>query len=499
MTVVAMELERAGTGGRGLFSSRAWGVVLLCLFWAAAYLPELGVRGLRLEEGRRATPAWEMMLRQDYVVPRIYGEVYLNKPPLYFWLVAGVGKILGDVNEWAVRIPSAAGALLGALLLLGFSPKTLRWRTRLLAAWAYLSCISLLDKGTLGEIDALLSALVIGAVLCWWNGAEKKAAETGGNWKGTLGGWMGAGMWMAAAVLLKGPGGPLEFYGMVIPFVLWRRGIKGVLGEFISVRHLVFAVLAAFPTAIWVYFVIRSGVLSPRALADIWANQLGLDNIFGHFGGAASGPPALAGESLQWRRYWLFVPQVVGNTLPWAIWGAAAMIAPYARKIDLLRENSRPLWQFLVGGTLTLVGVFWLYPGADARHILAVAMPVCVLAAMVSSRSRPPETAEREREMLGFFMAVAAGVPAVAGVGVLAAAAIFFRPLVGVAAVTAAACIAGSAVLFYIRRGAAAEDYAGAAGGSPCRRDPAGTRRGGGGVLTGESAERHYEPGAGSV
>ena len=53
-------------------------VWILVAVWALAYLPHLGTRLMRLEEGRRATPAREMLQTGDFVHPTLYGKTYLN-------------------------------------------------------------------------------------------------------------------------------------------------------------------------------------------------------------------------------------------------------------------------------------------------------------------------------------------------------------------------------------------------------------------------------------
>ena len=89
----------------GLLECR-WFPLVLVVAWAAAYWPHLGTRDLRLEEGRRATPAREMLDSGDFIRPTLYGDTYLNKSPLFVWLIAGVGSLLGEVTPLAVRIPS---------------------------------------------------------------------------------------------------------------------------------------------------------------------------------------------------------------------------------------------------------------------------------------------------------------------------------------------------------------------------------------------------------
>jgi 4-amino-4-deoxy-L-arabinose transferase-like glycosyltransferase len=73
-------------------------------------------------EGRYAEVAREMVLRGDWISPHLDFTLFLNKPPLTFWLAALVFRVAG-ATEWArlVSIGAAAVALfatcrLGALL-----------------------------------------------------------------------------------------------------------------------------------------------------------------------------------------------------------------------------------------------------------------------------------------------------------------------------------------------------------------------------------------------
>lgn len=52
----------------------------------------------------------EMLQYGDFLSPRIYGEYWYDKPPLYYWLVAAAFKLLG-IHEFAARLPSALLAI----------------------------------------------------------------------------------------------------------------------------------------------------------------------------------------------------------------------------------------------------------------------------------------------------------------------------------------------------------------------------------------------------
>jgi len=67
------------------------------------------------DEPRQAIMAREMVQRGDYIHPYLNGSPYLEKPPLYSWLIILASKLTGGINELASRLPSAIAA---ALLLL---------------------------------------------------------------------------------------------------------------------------------------------------------------------------------------------------------------------------------------------------------------------------------------------------------------------------------------------------------------------------------------------
>src|SRR5271170_2731152 len=211
--------------------------------WALAYLPQLSARDLRLEEGRRAEPAAEMLRTGDWITPRLYGEPYLNKPPLFFWLAAALGKVQGGVNELSIRIPSVASALLGAWLLAGFARKDLSREIRVAAALILLSMPIMLDKGTLGEIDALLSLETFAGIAVLW------AAYDPDRGRIAIWAWLLSGILMGIGALTKGPGGAIEFYGILIPFLFLLKNKRWKL--LLSPGHFIMILVALIPVLIW--------------------------------------------------------------------------------------------------------------------------------------------------------------------------------------------------------------------------------------------------------
>ncbi|MDH4563875.1 glycosyltransferase family 39 protein [Pseudomonas sp. BN411] len=80
-------------------------LMLLCL-WGSGDIPFLSVN-----EARRAVTVREMYEAGDWMIPHMNGELYLAKPPLFYWLALLPVELSGHVSEWAMRLPSALSAL----------------------------------------------------------------------------------------------------------------------------------------------------------------------------------------------------------------------------------------------------------------------------------------------------------------------------------------------------------------------------------------------------
>ena len=52
-----------------------------------------------------------MFEKNNWLVPMLNGQVYADKPVLYFWFALLISKLAGGVSEWTVRIPAALGGL----------------------------------------------------------------------------------------------------------------------------------------------------------------------------------------------------------------------------------------------------------------------------------------------------------------------------------------------------------------------------------------------------
>ncbi|MFK8165077.1 MAG: ArnT family glycosyltransferase [Lewinella sp.] len=83
----------------------------------AALLIHLGIMVFIDDEAIRSLVAQEMLWSGNYVAPTMHGDAYLNKPPLWNWVLALSFTLHGGASEWAARLPTV-------LSLLGFAATT---------------------------------------------------------------------------------------------------------------------------------------------------------------------------------------------------------------------------------------------------------------------------------------------------------------------------------------------------------------------------------------
>ena len=104
-----------------------WGVYLAVVLIAAAVYLACAISPPSLQDDVDAVQAQisrNMITSGDWVTPRLDGVIYIEKPPLIYWLMALSFKVFG-VHDWAARIPVALSAI------------ALCWLTAAFGVWAF--------------------------------------------------------------------------------------------------------------------------------------------------------------------------------------------------------------------------------------------------------------------------------------------------------------------------------------------------------------------------
>ncbi|MBT2374908.1 ArnT family glycosyltransferase [Pseudomonas fluorescens] len=275
---------------------------LLLLLAALLFFFALGNHELQgSTEARVAGIAMAMHLDNDWVVPRLFREPFLEKPPLSLWIDAGAIRLFGGTT-WAVRLASAFSGLFSVMLLYGMlrkfgRPKTLAFVAGLMLATmgSYWSNV----RGV-GE-DALLSLGVTMALLAFYQANRPESERSTSN----LGTWLLFTLGMLIATLSKGVLG-LAMPGIVIFAYLactslMEKRVK--LGDWI--RPGLFTLLALVPLMIWLGFLFqRDGMQAVREVL--------LTNSVGRFNGSFV-------EAGHYEPFYYYIAKLPEAFLPWNI------------------------------------------------------------------------------------------------------------------------------------------------------------------------------------
>jgi 4-amino-4-deoxy-L-arabinose transferase-like glycosyltransferase len=111
------------------------------ILFLITYFSHLGVLPLdiRTDEARRALVSLEMMISGDYLTPTLNGELYLNKPPLYNWIMIASMKAGGSFSPFWLRLPVIVAIGIFGLLIYRFVSKYSTKIVALVTAFAFIT------------------------------------------------------------------------------------------------------------------------------------------------------------------------------------------------------------------------------------------------------------------------------------------------------------------------------------------------------------------------
>ena len=167
----------------------------LLLFFAAAVamLPQALTQDWLGTEGRRVQIASEMLQTGGWAVPTLFFEPTFAKPPLHYWILAGVESWLGG-SHLALRLPSMLAVWLLATLAFALQRRVFSETAAWIAALGIVCSPLVIHSFPTAEIDPIFACFTAGSLWLLAFGAARDD-------KGSL---FFAGVLGAGALLTKG-------------------------------------------------------------------------------------------------------------------------------------------------------------------------------------------------------------------------------------------------------------------------------------------------------
>jgi 4-amino-4-deoxy-L-arabinose transferase-like glycosyltransferase len=300
----------------------------LALVAAGLFFHRLGARDLwGSHEARAAQDAQRMLDDGAWGLPRLFDDhIDLQKPPMYYWLVAGLTRLSGSrVDAWLERLPAALSAT-GCIFIIF----ALLWRrgrpfAGFLAALFLATAQHFTWLARTGRIDMPLTFCVTTALI-----------TIGRTRRWRIIGFLA----IAVALLLKGPIGlilPVAVLSVVFLFDRW------VLGSGVTI-----------PRTWWWGFALSVILAAPWF---IWANVHTQGELFRVFFWHHNMERAMGSASeLAVHPWWYYGPRLLVDAAPWTALMVPAVI--WFVRCGRWREDYEAsfglLWLLAVTATLSL-------------------------------------------------------------------------------------------------------------------------------------------------
>ena len=366
---------------------RARDLLWLALAFAILVGTGLGIRDpWPADEPRFAALARDMVLSHEWLFPRVGGDLYQDKPPLYFWLLAICYSLFGSVKA-SFLIPSflAAGGTL--FLIYDFGRRTVSREAGLAAALISVCTLQFVSVARGAQIDATLCFLTTFSMY-----ALLRHMLLGPSWRWYFIGGFAAGL----GVFTKGVG----FLPMLllIPLVALRgfgwKGLAAIDSGKVGWRWWIAPLAMLFAISLWFVPMLLAAASGSEEYAA-YRDEILFKQTVGRYAAA-------------WHHvkgwYYFIVEVIPVLWLPWSLllfWLAPRFKAAF-------HERDARVWLPLFWALIVLV-FFSVSPGKRGIYILP-ALPALAFAAMPFLESLLARTGVRRAGFVlggAFFLAAA--------------------------------------------------------------------------------------------
>ena len=322
--------------------------LLLLAFFALAYLVPLNNSGLwQPDETRYAEISREMASGGDWVVPRLLGIRYFEKPVAGYWVHSLSLLLLGESN-FSARFGSAFCTGLSALLL--YCLAMLLWRERgtaFTAAAIYLSMLLVAGVGAYCILDPMLALWMTAALLC------SHLAVRSGTPRHRAGAYILLGLACGMGFLTKGLAAFAVPATACLPVFIRQKRFTELLRY--GPAAAAAAILISLPWCL---------LIASRE-PDFWRYFFWEEHI-----------RRLAGTDAQHSEpFWFYLPYLLAGSVPWLGLVPGALLQGWKERL------ARPEQFFLLSWILMPLLLFSLAKGKLPTYILPCMAPLALLLA----------------------------------------------------------------------------------------------------------------------
>lgn len=283
---------------------------------------------LDADEGRNGEVGREMAATNDYVMPRLDGLPYLDKPIVYFAAEAATMEVLGP-TEFAARFPAWLFTIATALLIAWFAGRV--GIDAPVAAIIFLAMPLTIAFARTVIFDSALSFFITAAIIAFY--LERPTLA-----------WAA----IALGVITKGPVAIAVPLLVAIPYAIWQRRFRSLW----SWGGLLLFVIIITP---WVWAISR---VVPDFLQYVLVTETAQRLTTGAL--KRTGPP------------WYFVPLLLGGAFPWVAGGGRRAAGG---------ERDRSLDRYLLLWITVPFIFFSLSQSKRPQYILPLMVPIALLVA----------------------------------------------------------------------------------------------------------------------
>lgn len=295
-------------------------------------------------ESRNLVTAREIVSDGNWLIPRMNGELRLEKPPLPTWIAAGIEQ----VAPGQLMLQRAAAGLIATMMVFFlYALATFMTRNNLfgmISAIALCTSFNVILMGRTATWDIYCHGFMLGALYFIFKGGQK----AGTCWKEFI--W--AGILLGLSFLGKGP---VSFYALLLPFLLaylivYRPSFRG------KWRAVVVMLVICLVISLWwpvlLYLTHKELVLS------VWNKE---------------STAWLERNVRPWYYYWKFFAE----SGIWALFLVTALVWPYWKK----RLQFRKEYLFAVCWVFMILICLSLLPEKKTRYLLPILIPSALVIA----------------------------------------------------------------------------------------------------------------------